>query len=88
MSELKTVEVKPEQPAGWWNLKDIKGTHDAVIRHIEARADIPPHWRASLKAQLKSAPEGMNHVEIDAHFTCHGPHEHYSQHVKHSKVLI
>ncbi len=56
-------------PPGWWNLRDLSGSLDGVIRALEQNKEIPSHWRTAIIEDLKlRCADGFNFVYLDAHF--------------------
>jgi hypothetical protein len=64
------ADAAGRQP-GWWDLKNVSGSVEGVIRAIEANANVPAHGKAFLVAAIRAActggPEPFNFVYVDAH---------------------
>jgi hypothetical protein len=66
--KAREEEEKAAQ-AGWWSLRDKRGSVDGIVKAVESAA-IPPHWQAAIKAEIANLIAGtaFNFLYLDVHY--------------------
>ena len=72
---------------GWWNLSNVAGTREGVLKAIAA-SKAPPRWQAALKAEIESLDAKFNFVKLDAHFHTHHGHSSLQMTIVPSTVAV
>lgn len=70
MATPATPTAPDPNQAGWWNLRDLRGSPAGIFQAIE-RAGIPERWANVLRAEITAIAEQdakRNFFYVDAHY--------------------
>src|SRR5664280_827149 len=66
----KTLVPDIDPQAGWWSLRDKRGSLAGVCAAVDADTTVPDFWKPTIKESLKRLCEstGSNFCYLDAHW--------------------
>lgn len=82
------AEVDPKNPPGWWNIANVRGTREGVLKTIAAARDIPDHWKTALSADIQAVGPEFNFFYVDAHCHVQGGKHNYHVTIESDKASL
>lgn len=68
-AHIEAQKTAKEQQAGWWSLRGLSGSVQAVLAEIEKSDSVPRCWKDAIRIEIQArCGSEFNSVEVDAHY--------------------